>query len=101
MASRSALVTEPLEQHLDGHLPPLGVPATSGSASLPQSAVLRLAGVIKGEDATLALLRRGDKRYLVREGDTVEGVYRVTKITDNTVVLRRRSRTQTLRLSQA
>jgi hypothetical protein len=48
----------------------------------------------------MALLRQGENRYLVREGDTVGGKYQVIEISANSVVLQRGGRKQTLRLGQ-
>jgi len=53
---------------------------------------------VVGGEQKLALLRRGESRYLVRVGDTVESGYRVAKITDAAVVLQKGRRTRTLRL---
>jgi len=58
-----------------------------------------LSGVIHG-DPKLALLRRGENRYLIREGDTVDGKYQVIEISANSVVLQRGGRRQTLRVGQ-
>jgi hypothetical protein len=87
-------------------LPPLGVSPTAGwsgpSAALragPPPSVLWLAGVIQGE-SKLAVLRRGESRYLVKEGDSVEGRYRVIKIAADRVALQRGRRTISLRLGQ-
>jgi hypothetical protein len=60
---------------------------------------LWLAGVVEG-DPKLAVVRRGESRYLVKEGDSVEGTYRVTKITSSTVTLQRGRRSLTLRLGR-
>jgi len=85
-----------------GPLPPF-LPTLDGPGSglqrpaPPPPAVLRLTGVVGGEQK-LALLRRGESRYLVRVGDTVESGYRVAKITDAAVVLQKGRRTRTLRL---
>ncbi|MDH5201367.1 MAG: hypothetical protein OEW93_10795 [Candidatus Bathyarchaeota archaeon] len=73
---------------------PLGEPASG-----PPPSVLWLSGVIQG-DPKVALLRRGSNRYLVREGDKIENRYRVTRISSDSVTLRRGTRTQTLRLGQ-
>jgi type II secretory pathway component PulC len=63
----------------------------------PPPEMLRLTGVVRGE-RKIAVLRRGAKRYLVKEGDTVEGSYRVARINGNSVVLKRGTRKQVLRL---
>ncbi len=82
-------------------LPPLSPDfAALGSAhpSGPPPNLLWLSGVIQG-DPPVALLRRGDKRYVVREGGTFEG-YRVTRIGTNTATIQRGARTQTLRVGK-
>jgi hypothetical protein len=56
--------------------------------------------VVEG-DPKLAVVRRGESRYLVKEGDSVEGTYRVTKINSNAVTLQRGRRSLTLRLGQS
>jgi len=78
-------------------LPPLYGPEFSSPPPAPE--VLRLTGLVRGEQR-VAVLRRGERRYLVREGDTVEGSYRVSQITANSVVLRRGARKRVLRLGQ-
>ncbi|UCC68038.1 MAG: hypothetical protein JSV79_13160 [Armatimonadota bacterium] len=65
----------------------------------PPPNVLWLSGVIQGEPK-LAVLRRGGNRYLVREGDAIDGGYRVARISSHTVTLQRRGRTRVLRLGQ-
>ena len=64
----------------------------------PAPNVLWLSGVIQG-DPKLALLRRGEKRYLVKEGGSFER-YRVAKIGSNSVTIQRGSRKLTLRVGQ-
>jgi hypothetical protein len=82
-------------------LPPLryGPESVSPEPSGPPPGVLWLAGVIQG-NPTLALLRRGEDRYLVKEGDALDGGYRVAKIASSSVILQRGNRKQTLRLGQ-
>jgi hypothetical protein len=81
-------------------LPPFQPAYQQEEASLgPPPGVLWLSGVIQG-DPEVALLRRGDNRYLVREGDLVEGRYRVLEISSNTITLRRGGRRQSLRVGQ-
>ena len=89
----------PTRGSLPPFLPPLYGPGVTEEAEGPPPGVLWLSGVIQGEPR-LALLRRGNNRYLVREGDTVEGKYRVGGISANSVVLLRGARRQTLRLGQ-
>jgi hypothetical protein len=60
---------------------------------------LWLAGVIHGSPK-LAVIRRGQERFLVREGESVGGIYRVSRITADTVTLQRGRRTLVLRLGQ-
>jgi hypothetical protein len=60
--------------------------------------VLWLSGVING-DPKVALLRRGDSRYLVREGGTFES-YRVVRITSNSVTVQRGGSKRTLRVGK-
>ncbi len=84
--------------------PPFGGQAIPGSPGAswggPAPSVLWLAGVVEG-DPKLAVLRRGDSRYLVKEGDSVEGAYRVVKIASNAVTLQRGRRSLTLRLGRS
>ena len=84
-----------------GSLPPLML-ASSGpeaGAQGPPPGVLWLAGVIHGSPK-LAVIRRGQERFLVREGESVGGIYRVSRITADTVTLQRGRRTLVLRLGQ-
>ena len=74
-------------------------PASAGVAEVstgPAPDVLWLSGVIQG-DPKLVLLRRGEKRYLVKEGGSFES-YRVVKIGSNSVTIERGSRKRTLRV---
>jgi len=85
-------------------LPPFMLaPADGGGTATrplgPAPGVLWLSGVIQG-DPTVAVLRRGENRYHVCEGDLIEGRYRVVSISNNTVVLQRGSTRQTLRVGQ-
>lgn len=81
-------------------LPPLTAAlAGPGEPVGPPPGVLWLSGVIQGEPK-LALIRRGENRYLVREGDSLEGAYRVVQIADSTVTLERAGRRQVLRLGR-
>jgi len=76
-------------------------PASAGVAEVstgPAPDVLWLSGVIQG-DPKLALLRRGEKRYLVKEGGSFES-YRVVKIGSNSVTIQRGSRKRALRVGQ-
>jgi len=84
-------------------LPPFPPPdyASAGVAEAstgPAPNVLWLSGVIQGSPK-LALLRRGENRYLVKEGGTFES-YRVVKIGSNSVTIQRGSRKQMLRVGQ-
>jgi len=85
-------------------LPPLpppewGAPAAVEEPSGPPPGVLWLSGVIQGERKE-AVLRRGESRYVVREGETFEGKYRVVAISSNSVTLERGEKNQTLRVGQ-
>jgi hypothetical protein len=85
-------------------LPPLpppewGAPAAGEEPSGPPPGVLWLSGVIQGEQR-VAVLRRGESRYVVREGETFEGKYRVVAISSNSVTLERGGKKQTLRVGQ-
>ena len=64
----------------------------------PAPTVLWLSGVIQG-DPKVALLRRGEKRYLVKEGGTFER-YRVVKIASNSITIQRGGSKQTLRVGE-
>jgi hypothetical protein len=84
-----------------GSVPPLLPPpygTTMASVAVPPPQVLRLTGVVDG-DKRLAILRRGAGRYMVHEGDTVEG-QRVVSIGPASVMLQRGTRKRTLRLSR-
>ena len=85
-------------------LPPLpppewGAPAPAEEPSGPPPGVLWLSGVIQGEQR-VAVLRRGESRYVVREGETFEGKYRVVAISSNSVTLARGGENQMLRVGQ-
>jgi hypothetical protein len=84
-------------------LPPFPAPdfAPAGVAEAstgPAPDVLWCSGVIQG-NRKVALLRRGEKRYLVKENGTFES-YRVVKIGSNSVTIQRGSRKRTLRVGQ-
>jgi hypothetical protein len=79
--------------------PPEFAPAGAAEASPgPAPDVLWLSGVIQG-NPKLALLRRGEKRYLMKEGGTFES-YRVVKIGANSITIQRGSRKQALRVGE-
>lgn len=84
-----------------GSLPPLMAPSPPSEARAqgPPPGVLWLSGVVQG-NPKLAVIRRGEERFLVREGDTVGGVYRVSRIASGSVTLRRGRRTLVLRIGQ-
>ena len=72
---------------------------TPASASGRAPSTLWLAGVIQG-DPKVALLRRGEERYLVQEGETFDGVYKVARISTNSVTLQKGRRKLTLRVGE-
>ena len=84
-------------------LPPLmpAVRAAEGSTAPlgPPPGTLWLSGIIQG-DPTLAMLRRDASRHLVREGDTIEGSYRVIEISSASVTLQRGGSKKVLRVGQ-
>jgi hypothetical protein len=84
-----------------GSLPPLMLDSSGPEAGAqgPPPGVLWLAGVIHGSPK-LAVIRRGQERFMVREGDSVGGIYRVSRITADTVTLQHGRRTLVLRLGQ-
>jgi hypothetical protein len=65
----------------------------------PPPGVLWLSGVIQGEPR-VAVLRRGESRFVVKEGDIIEDRYTVSQIGTNTIALKHGSRTLTLRVGQ-
>ncbi len=86
-----------------GSLPPFQ-PApyggrTSDAPPGPPPGVLWLSGVIRG-DPSLAIIRRGENRYLVQEGNTIESGYQVVEISPDRVVLQRRGAKRVLRIGQ-
>jgi hypothetical protein len=68
------------------------------AASIPAPEVLTLSGIIQGEPK-VAVLRLGEQRYFVKEGDSI-GRDRVVKIGSNSVTLQHGRRTQTLRVGE-
>jgi hypothetical protein len=60
--------------------------------------VLRLTGIVEGQER-LAIMRRGENRYMARLGDTVDG-QRVALISAGSVVLQHGAHKRTLRLSK-
>jgi len=85
-------------------LPPLPPPEWSMTDAPveptgPPPEVLWLSGVIQG-DPRVALLRRGESRYVVKEGDIIEDRYVVSEIGNNSVTLKSGSRTKTLRVGK-
>ncbi len=86
-----------------GSLPPFQ-PApyggrTGDAPAGPPPGVLWLSGIIRG-DPNLAIIRRGENRYLVREGSTIESGYQVVEISPDRVVLKRRGAKRVLRIGQ-
>ncbi|UCH36613.1 MAG: hypothetical protein JSV65_09740 [Armatimonadota bacterium] len=79
---------EPMRLELFGppdQASPSGV-ITPAAEPTPAQATLRLTGVIYG-DPSMAIIRKGDKRYFVRPGDPVGGRYMVQSIARRQVVL--------------
>lgn len=82
-------------------LPPLYGPELAASTPIPPPPeVLKLSGVVGGEHK-LAVLRRGDSRFMARQGDTIAGGYHVLKITAQSVTLQRGGHRRTLRLGSS
>jgi len=84
------------------YLPPFqpgGYATQTTGMSGPPADVLWLSGVIQGEPK-VAVLRRGEKRYYVRQGDTIDDGYTVVRISSNEVTLQRGRRTRAIRLGQ-
>lgn len=94
----------PRRRAATGTLPPFPAPDPGGLRPLgvnlapPVSNVLWLSGVIDGRPR-VALLRKGDSRYLVKEGDTFDG-YRVVKVGANSVTIQRGRSKRTLRVGE-
>ena len=81
-------------------MPALQAAGGDGEVKLgPPPGVLWLSGIIQGEP-TLAVLRRDSNRYRVREGDTIEGSYRVIAISSASVTLQRGGSKKVLRVGQ-
>jgi len=85
-----------------GALPPITIPGPWGDSpglTAPVSAPepLRLTGVVRGEPS-IAVLRRGAKRYIVTIGDPVDNTYLVKSISDGRVVLASGEKTLSLTL---
>lgn len=94
-----AVTRKPVPQ---SYLPPFqpGAYATQTTGmSGPPPDVLWLSGVIQGEPK-VAVLRRGEKRFYVRQGDTIDDGYTVVRISSNEVTLERGRRTRALRLGR-
>ncbi len=96
--------TSPRKPASERTLPPFQPPDwsavnTSVGASGRAPSTLWLAGVIQG-DPKVALLRRGEERFLVREGETFDGVYKVARISSNSVTLQKGRRKLTLRVGE-
>ncbi len=98
-AKRRAPTAQPVAStYLPPFQPTLAGDLNDGPIEPPPS-VLWLSGVIQGEPK-LAILRRGENRYLVRESDTLDSGYRVAQIASDRVTLRRGGRTRVLRIGQ-
>jgi hypothetical protein len=86
-----------------GPLPPLlpfgGPQLAAGTSAGSPPNVLRLSGVV-GDERKVAVLRQGESRYVVREGDAISGGYRVVRISAKSVTLQRGGRKRTLGLGQ-
>jgi len=78
-------------------LPPL---AGGASARATRSRdVLQLSGVILGTPS-IAVLRRGDEAYIVRQGDYIEGGLRVETIERTSVTLRDKQQKYVMRIGE-
>jgi len=79
-------------------LPPLFGPGQAPVTGVtPGPDVLYLSGIIKG-NPDIAVLRRGENRYIVHQGDLIEGRYRVMAIGPGRVTLREGKNSYTLKL---
>ncbi len=81
-----------------------GVPARSGLAPMPVALAAPLwtvTGILQSGSEQVAILRNGDVRLFVKQGDTVDGQFQVARVTRSAVLLRRGSANYTLGLGEA
>lgn len=79
---------------------PITVPKDSVDPQPGQAAVdkgFTVTGIIRGQQ-NVAILRSADERYIVREGQWINGTYKVVAITENGVVIVGKDRRISLRL---
>jgi hypothetical protein len=67
-------------------LPP--APAAPALPPAPAAPSWTVTGVLQGADGKIAILRSGEARRIVRSGDLVDSIYRVTGVTRTSVLLR-------------
>jgi len=63
-------------------------PVTPALPAAPAAPSWTVTGVLQGASGKVAILRSGEARRIVRAGDFVDGTYRVTGVTRDSVVLR-------------
>jgi hypothetical protein len=95
----SAVAAPPAPRPKPGPPGPLVLPPLAGGAAGPQPAsnLPSLTGIIVGTP-TLAVIRRGEDHFIVKQGDELPGRVRVQAVTRNSVTLRDSKGEYTLRL---
>ena len=78
-------------------LPPLSEGEAGGQRASARESILALTGIIVGPPY-LAVLRRGEDHFIVKQGDQLPGRFRVQAITRNSVTLRDGKQEYVLRL---
>ncbi len=58
----------------------------------------KLTGIVRGRDRSYAIIEEGDRGYVLREGDFLKSDIYVSKINDNSVILKRGNAYTTLKL---
>lgn len=95
VAPRAAAASAPAEAAAE----PSPVPVLDDAPTRPSREGLHVTGIVLGTPST-AVLRVGERHFVVREGDTVDDGLRVQSIDRNRVTLLGRHGSYTLRLGQ-
>ena len=94
-----AVTRKPVPQSSLPPFQPGAYASQTAAVSGPPPNVLWLSGVIQGEPK-VAVLRRGENRFYVRQGDTIDDGYTVAGISSSAVTLRRGRSTRVLRIGK-
>jgi hypothetical protein len=99
IAPRTRGAAPAVEERPAEEVPPLPVLSNADASGRYDRTALHVTGIILGQPST-AVLRVGERHFVIREGDVLDGDLRVVSIGATTVTLRGRRNTYALRLGQ-